>query len=504
MYPLYSDVGGQTREVFDLVINDDSLPDAMDRAEAALLNVMSERRRLDLERNGIEEHGQQTGEILHLRKELDPDVTLVAIRIDGQSFCKHLDANTSPSLKLRPGIEKAIAEREAQLRARGRKVRLVPYWGDLRVDCDCGGDCDPVPQSDQKNWGESAAVHDEICVRCGRDVRVFDFAYGGNQRDAREVDNFCDAVVDEDGTIVKLITPHHVHAGHKAMPKLECSRFLFALFPALDHGLGLLLADQGYAGLKHNYEQDYQTTVDLANFKQKRKHKPAAKMAQAFDTLVEEKDGDRMVASTEWLVGAVGVGVGRLKIDDYWTEIRRIKQLVADGAAVASLSTREQSWINANGAIKLGSDGYADGRGVVILSVEDSIRREKKPAEGDMHRCCALGCTKSFDSAHGLKLHLVSHVGVKKYQCQFPGCGKTFLQDINRLSHQKTHGAYNDRPIACDWPGCGKRFLQDSARKVHYRAHTGEKPFPCTYPGCSWAFAAGGDRTRHLATHSRH
>ena len=40
-----------------------------------------------------------------------------------------------------------------------------------------------------------------------------------------------------------------------------------------------------------------------------------------------------------------------------------------------------------------------------------------------------------------------------------------------------------ERPYICDYPNCGRAFVQSGQLKTHQRLHTGEKPFACSVEG---------------------
>ncbi|XP_053660374.1 zinc finger protein 572-like [Anopheles marshallii] len=72
-----------------------------------------------------------------------------------------------------------------------------------------------------------------------------------------------------------------------------------------------------------------------------------------------------------------------------------------------------------------------------------------------------------------------------------------FLEETRQLTY-----SHKDRKYACEWPLCGKTYIKVSHLKVHQRAHTGELPFACGWAGCKQRFARSETLNRHLVTHT--
>ncbi|KAL1626658.1 DNA-binding transcription factor [Diplodia seriata] len=87
--------------------------------------------------------------------------------------------------------------------------------------------------------------------------------------------------------------------------------------------------------------------------------------------------------------------------------------------------------------------------------------------------------------------------GKKRYECDMPGCNKSFYQKTHLDIHRRAHTGF--KPFVCKEPSCGQRFSQLGNLKTHERRHTGERPYNCDI--CGKTFAQRGNVRAHKIVH---
>ena len=91
-------------------------------------------------------------------------------------------------------------------------------------------------------------------------------------------------------------------------------------------------------------------------------------------------------------------------------------------------------------------------------------------------QCKADDCVMLFDSMEEYKNHVKTHENLLK--CEYPGCEKHFLDQLNLKKHYKFH--FPSKKIHfCPYPGCNKSFTASYNLTIHYRIHKGDRPYEC-------------------------
>lgn len=98
---------------------------------------------------------------------------------------------------------------------------------------------------------------------------------------------------------------------------------------------------------------------------------------------------------------------------------------------------------------------------------------------------CLCGGVPSFRIVYITTLCL-SVLQVKRYQCLYEDCTRTYSTAGNLRTHQKRHRG--EHTFVCNQLGCDKAFLTSYSLKIHVRVHTKEKPFECDQQGCEKAY----------------
>ncbi|KAK4205684.1 putative zinc finger domain protein [Triangularia verruculosa] len=106
-----------------------------------------------------------------------------------------------------------------------------------------------------------------------------------------------------------------------------------------------------------------------------------------------------------------------------------------------------------------------------------------RPFQCDWDGCAnQLVDKQSFNRKSDLQRHYRIHTNERPYQCNQPGCGKSFIQRSALTVHIRTHTG--EKPHQCQHHGCGKRFSDSSSLARHRRIHTGKRPYKCAHDGC--------------------
>uniref|UniRef100_A0A8B9WQ79 Metal regulatory transcription factor 1 n=1 Tax=Bos mutus grunniens TaxID=30521 RepID=A0A8B9WQ79_BOSMU len=122
---------------------------------------------------------------------------------------------------------------------------------------------------------------------------------------------------------------------------------------------------------------------------------------------------------------------------------------------------------------------------------------ETKRKEVKRYQCTFEGCPRTYSTAGNLRTHQKTHRGEYTFVCNQEGCGKAFLTSYSLRIHVRVHT--KEKPFECD-EGCGKAFLTSYSLRIH-RLHTG-KTFNCESEGCSKYFTTLSDLRKHIRTHT--
>ncbi|XP_065183767.1 Krueppel-like factor 14 [Sycon ciliatum] len=111
------------------------------------------------------------------------------------------------------------------------------------------------------------------------------------------------------------------------------------------------------------------------------------------------------------------------------------------------------------------------------------------------YQCAEPGCGKIYSKSSHVEAHHRTHTGQRPYICSI--CSATFTRSDELARHARRHTGL--RPHTCDV--CNRSFSRSDHLFSHKRTHSGEKPYSC--PECPRTFARSDELSRHASVHQR-
>nr|XP_053635711.1 uncharacterized protein LOC128690944 isoform X1 [Cherax quadricarinatus]XP_053635712.1 uncharacterized protein LOC128690944 isoform X1 [Cherax quadricarinatus] len=129
----------------------------------------------------------------------------------------------------------------------------------------------------------------------------------------------------------------------------------------------------------------------------------------------------------------------------------------------------------------------------------DSLKCEPSPQGGKYWLCPIKGCCKNFPKLSSLKVHLLSHNGIRPYKCSYENCDWAFYTWYKLKRHIETH--LKRRDYVCSESNCNRRFTTVYNLNTHLRLHQRPKCWMCSLPECTQAFHTRRELEVHMKTH---
>ena len=112
-------------------------------------------------------------------------------------------------------------------------------------------------------------------------------------------------------------------------------------------------------------------------------------------------------------------------------------------------------------------------------------------------------CGLTFPARRNLTRHENAvHLGLRPFLCK--DCGATFATVGTLKGHVSTQHTSQPPCYTCPHTGCSATYATKTGLKLHQMDHTGLRPFPCPYESCNERFKARKFVNHHIKTAKKH